>query len=946
VTHRPANRRILSAVSTSGDDPTLPGLAEGGLVLRADAPGARLARAAVLGAMFGAESETRVGRYIPRRRLGVGASGAVFLARDTALQRDVALKILTPHAYAPMDASSSRRYLREARAIARLAHPNVVEIFDVGVDEGRPYLAMELVDGGSLEDWLAEADRRPDEILDAFVQAARGLAAAHAVGIVHRDFKPANVLIGRDGRVRVADFGLANFFASNTEADGTPGARDTDDGGGGPLDLTKTGAIVGTPAYMAPEQHRGEKADALADQYGFCASLYFALHGQRPFEADSLPGLYHAKVNLQFVARTTKTQDHPIDAVLRRGLSAAREDRFASMGALIDAIDAVRRPRPRRRTRWMMGAVVVGVGAVWTLQARSGVGDCADQTHEIDDSWNAARRHALKLHLESLDPSLAARADAHLGRYIEDWKNTRRLVCESTVDGDADAGDAVDARMRCLRLARARFETTYDLLVDLDPEDEGGALELLSGLAPGSCELGDGTQLGPPRPADPKQAAATDRIRERVAALRPKLDTQRSGLSSPEFATLFDEAQRLDYAPLSAELYALRAKLHAASGDPASALGDYAQAYELAAAEGYDEIAFDAAVSSFRLSAVKLGKDTEADRWDGYAQSALARLGDPTFSRARYEDAAGVVALAREDFESAVAHGQLAVEAFAAAEPADPRAHASAMGNLGGSLRAAGRPRDAEPVTGEALQILEGQLGPDHRLAIVTRYTYAMLLVELGDVERAETLLDACLDSAHRTLPEGHPWLAAMENESGTLAAGRGDFAAAREHYARGLEAGRGVAGRQGAQYVAGIGGALAETLSVLGELDEAETILREALGAARTIYDEDHPQILLLRWRVGATLRQAGRTEEARTELTQCRTQAERTDQSDILALVEFDLAQLTYAEDPVAARALAHDARARWQAPAPISATRPLPDSNVSRTMQIDGWLAEHGA
>ncbi|HET6585768.1 MAG TPA: serine/threonine-protein kinase, partial [Nannocystaceae bacterium] len=209
--------------------------------------------------------------------IGAGAMGVVYRAHHLRLDRPVALKLQRT---ASLDHA---RLEREARAMAKLSHPHVVAVYDVGTWASDVYIAMEFVDGWSLRAWL-EATKRPWKVaLDTCMQAGRGLAAAHAAGIIHRDFKPDNVLVGMDGRVRVADFGIARGSAMPVRAEG-------EDGNALGPDLTATGGMPGTPAYMAPEQFGGV-ADAKSDVFSFCVVLYEALFGQRPFGGASLPEL-------------------------------------------------------------------------------------------------------------------------------------------------------------------------------------------------------------------------------------------------------------------------------------------------------------------------------------------------------------------------------------------------------------------------------------------------------------------------------------------------------------------------------------------------------------------------------------------------------------------------------------------------------------------------------
>lgn len=917
-------------VTDPSQEATVPGEGPPRVQLRVDAPGVRLARAAVLGAMFGDEPSERVGRYTPIRRLGAGASGVVYLARDTALQRDVALKLLATDDYEPLSAAGSRRYLHEARAIARLSHPNVVEIFDVGVQNGMPYLAMELVDGGALDDWLTEAPRSHAEIIHAFLQAAEGLAAAHGAGIVHRDFKPANVLIGRDGRVRVADFGLAGVVAGETDASGDSQVS------GDPLALTRTGAVLGTPAFMAPEQHRGEPADARADQYAFCASLWSALHGVRPFVADSIAGLYHAKIHARFEREGDVPTPTRWDAALRRGLSPAAVDRWPSMRALIGAL----RPRQRRTAFAVAGVGALALGLTGIALASAEPESCEAMAAEIDPSWDRARREALVRHLRSIQAEpLLSRAEPRLDAFVATWGDARRTVCESAV-GEAESSTSLDARMQCLRQARARLDATYELLVALEPNDVPDAADLVVALDPPHCAgEHEGDAGSRPRPSDPATARIVDDVRARRAALAPKIDTLRLRPQDPEIVALLQAAEDSGYGPVRAEMLVMRGRLHDATGEPAGALADHERAHGIAIEHGDAAIAFDAAVGAYRLTGGRIGTPESADRWGAYAEAALARLGSPPFQRARYDDARSAVVLARDDVAAAIEHAERAVDGFAALDPPQPRIHAAAMSNLSQALRRAERFDDALAVNRRAIAMLEREIGPEHRLTIATRYGLALTLLDQGDREEGKVLLEETLAAARRALPARHAWLAAMENEAGNLARRLGEMGEARDHYERALVASDGATGIARARLVLGITGSLAETMWAQGAPQIAVARLHEALAVGRAELDETDPEIMLNRWRLGSALRRAHRDAEARATLQRVLDDAS-ADTPDIVARVRFDLAQLE--GDPDRARTLAEQARAQWATDTPLSTARPYPEVAQLMIEQIDAWLA----
>jgi eukaryotic-like serine/threonine-protein kinase len=312
-----------------------------------------------------------VGRYVVVDTVGRGGMGEVYAAYDPQLDRKVALKLLHEQARAPRGAAGRAardRLLREAKVIARLSHPNVVVVHDAGEIDARVFLAMEFVDGQTLGAWLAAAPRGWRAIRDVFLAAGEGLAAAHEAGLVHRDFKPQNVMVARDGSVRVMDFGLARDVGAGAgeggEAAATP-AAEAAVAGGAPGALTRTGTLIGTPLYMAPEQFLARPTDARTDQFSFSIALYEALYGERPFRADSFAALADQVVagRLQEPAAKTRAPAF-LRKLLLRGLRADPAERYPSMRALLSAL----RHDPARRRRGL--AVGAAVAALARLRRR------------------------------------------------------------------------------------------------------------------------------------------------------------------------------------------------------------------------------------------------------------------------------------------------------------------------------------------------------------------------------------------------------------------------------------------------------------------------------------------------------------------------------------------------------------------------------------------------
>ncbi|TPV96093.1 MAG: serine/threonine protein kinase [Myxococcales bacterium FL481] len=336
---------------------------------------ARRAQAKVASALFGepdprAVPYARVDRYELDSRLGAGSMGVVYQAWDPQLERPVAIKVL--HSDVAADHKARRRLIREAKSLARLSHPNVIQVYDVGTDADRIFVAMELVDGVTLKQWLCDRVRTWTDVIEIMRDAGRGVAAAHRAGLVHRDLKPENILIGRDGRVRVLDFGLARASARppETEEVANTSERSGPQRRSGPrleTTLTETGTVVGTPLYMAPEQLLdGRAASPASDQYSYCLTLYEALYGQRAFAGTSLPSIV---ANMSQGHLRVPGHSHPVPVpvfrALRRGLDSDPNQRWRDLDELLTAIDAAiragRAPRTVPQAAWWVIAVALAV---------------------------------------------------------------------------------------------------------------------------------------------------------------------------------------------------------------------------------------------------------------------------------------------------------------------------------------------------------------------------------------------------------------------------------------------------------------------------------------------------------------------------------------------------------------------------------------------------------
>jgi predicted Ser/Thr protein kinase len=371
---------------------------------------------------------TMVGRYVIGETLGQGGMGVVYVARDPALEREVAIKVLRP-GFARANPDAAQRIAREAQAMARIAHPHVVSVFDVGTVDGQVFVAMERIHGKSLRAWLSAAPRTVAEILEVFIAAGRGLIAAHNAGVVHRDFKPDNVLVGDDGRTRVMDFGLA-YDPRAVELERSESGSET-----------TTRPIAGTPAYMAPEQHAGGSADPRTDQFSFAVSLYEALYGRRPFAGTSREQVADAVIRGHIEPAPPGTRvPASLRAIIVRALAVNPKDRYPTLTDLLAALGRDRGRGPRRVSRIaLVTLALVAVAFVSDSVLR-------DRTRAVTRTSFASAR-------VQLDRLLALRTDTFVAQSDSLYRLPALQEVVATHDlADFGLGAAEDDRARLQRI--------------------------------------------------------------------------------------------------------------------------------------------------------------------------------------------------------------------------------------------------------------------------------------------------------------------------------------------------------------------------------------------------------------------------------------------------------------------------------------------------------------
>jgi len=484
-------------------------------------------RAKVHGRLFGAPAQpVRIGRYDVTSYLGAGGMGVVYSGVDPELDRKVALKVLRSDT---LGDRARERLRREAKALARLSHPNVVHVYEVGASgdgQGKGmFVAMEFVEGGTLTDWLAESERSTAEILARFVDAGRGLAAAHDAGLIHRDFKPDNVLLDLQGNPKVVDFGLVLAKEDPAEvplASTRPDAPASASGSQPEVSLTVTGTLMGTPAYMAPEQHRGQTADARTDVFAFCVSLYEALFGDRPFGGDSYAALAQSVLDGELAPPPPGKRKVPraVRRVIMTGLSVDPADRPQSMRTLLDVLS---RPDARRRRLGVAAAGVVGAGAAIALSLPAATPDtdassgavCEAASTKLSGIWDDDTRAQIEAKFAEVDEPYAADAFASvaedLDRWSAEWSGVWGDACTDALGTDADDAEAGMRTMRCLDVRMTELSQLRDSFVDADATIVARAPDAVADLSsPFDC-------IGAPLPVEENEAPKEVELRHRLA---------------------------------------------------------------------------------------------------------------------------------------------------------------------------------------------------------------------------------------------------------------------------------------------------------------------------------------------------------------------------------------------------------------------------------------------
>jgi tetratricopeptide (TPR) repeat protein len=815
---------------------------------------------------------TRYGRYTLLEHLGAGGMGVVFAAYDPDLDRRVALKLLRG-GQDTARAEASERMLREAKALARLSHPHVVAVHDVGVVDGDVFIAMELVeDGVTLRRWL-ERPRPWREVLDGYRRAGEGLAAAHQAGIVHRDFKPDNVLMGKDGRVRVMDFGLAVTDAR--DAGVSPGADAIPAPDAGPDQrLTVAGTVMGTPVYMAPEQHMGMVEDGRSDQYAFCVSLYEGLYGHLPYRASSLDELVRSKQEGRILppALSARVPRWVHESVLR-GMAPRPEDRWPSMEALLDRLSR----DPRRARLWFGGVVAAAalagtLAALWPASHPDPAAVCRGGAERFARVWSPQRKAAIQEAFLTLEVAHAGPAWTRLAQaidaYGDEWIAVHTETCEATHVRGEQSAELLDLRMLCLAQRLDQVDALAGMLASPGDEILINAGSAVGSLAP-VRECADVRNLTSqaPLPADPEARANLARVSELVAASRALAVAGKINEARQRARSAVDLARVTGYEPASADALLQLADVHVTGGAHEQAVAELQKAVTAAEAGRAQYAKLRASLELARVNASFLQQPAEAERWLDYAQAISKLLGDVPGLRHRVSSIRARIAWLRDELGRAEALYREAIALASATEGERSAAVGELLTELGAALGLQGKIEEAILAYQSAREILEEALSPEHPHVARALQNLGNEYVNAGRLAEARPLLQRAIDIYSKASGAQHLGLAFAYDRLGMASRMEGDYAQAILHFDRALRVLDSSVGPAFPMYMSVLIDK-AHALLLEGRYAEALPLYQRQLESEEPSRGKSHPRIFPALVELADAEAMLGMTAEARAHL------------------------------------------------------------------------------
>jgi len=933
---------------------------------------------------------TSVHRYIILDCIGEGGMGVVHAAYDPSLDRRVALKFLALHG-ADRGDLHEQRLLREAQAMARLSHPNVAVVYEVGSFQGRLFLAMEFVDGVDLRRWLSRTPRSFLEILEIFRAAGRGLAAAHAARIIHRDFKPENVLVDRHDRPRVTDFGLSRAThepEDRPEPDAEHEATALTAPSHLSTPLTRTGGVLGTLSYMPPEQRAGGVADARSDQFSFCVALYESLYGEHPFKQST-----GEPASVQNAGRVAPAPAHSsvprwCRKALLRGLAPASEDRFPSMDALLVALS----PHPMSRRRQLAIAaslsVILAGATAYALSGGRSEGTPAPRcdlgVQGLAGVWDGARRSALRAAFEGSGARGADRTWKTFSSILDQragaWAAMHDQACAAThVDGSQSPA-VLDLRMECLARRRQEMKDLVDVYaekVDARSLDRSiTAADKLSTVS--ACADVANLRAVVPLPEDPAARARVQSLRQQLSRSLALYEAGRYEQGREYMESLKKQADALGYGPLAAEaghalarhlslvepaeaekvlfdaakqavkvhdrvleaeiLLTLQASYGRAGRVPESLVTARMAELAVERASGDDALRGRLALNTGSVEG-NAGNQEEALRQHRRAQELWKRSfgsGSPRFAKARQNTGTTLLNLGRTREALIELEGALAIQR--ASLRADHPDIANTLDSLGQAYINLGLLRKARDTALSALATRRQELGPESPLTTYSLEQAANAEARLGNYARAFSLYESLLAIQKRVLDPHDVFLANTYLSMGDAQRRAGDAVKAE----RTLRAAIDHAARVGAPEHVTVGHALAS----LGQLHngrrrhaQALRECRKALAILSGTVGQDSSYLLETRECLGEALIAAGNTDAARKELERALTPGhEQNTGPQWTAGARFQLARALWAKP-------GERQRARELARATVSSLAAAEGDNRKIMERIEAWLEAHG-
>jgi serine/threonine protein kinase len=686
-----------------------------------------------------------IGPYLVQELLAEGGMGVLYVAVHSELNRKVALKVIRPDVLGEATGTAGQlRLLREAQAMAKLSHPNVVTVFDAGTAGEKVFIAMELVEGLTLRRWLEERPRTWRETLAVFQQAGEGLAAAHRAGLMHRDFKPDNVLVSPDGRARVTDFGLAR--AMNAPAERATPVAQPPDSALTSTPMTLAGSVMGTPGYMAPEQARGETADARSDQFSFFAALWQGLYGELPGASALEPPPRSPRVPGR------------VHRVLVRGLSFAPDARFPTLDDALGALERAAQS-PLRRARVPLAAlgaalalagVVVGIAQARRPALPAG---CDAPQHSLTGAWDDAARAAVRASfLKTGDPGAPPMADSAvqaLDAYARAWSDQHAALCEQSRLRPLDEQPL--SSLACLSRQRTELKALADVLADADGDVVRSAAKAAGSLpAPARCRDPRALASMPKLPSNPQQRAEVEALRFKIAAAKALVVAGKPKQALASLELVFPTVQKLGYPPLEAEAGTGMGVALTAAGDHVKAEAFYAAAEKSAEISGDDLLAARAACGAAFTVGYRLGRLPEGRGWIERARVDLQRAGGDPETEARVENAEAALALRQGNDAEAAVHSERAWHLDESALGPEHPTTQMDLANVAVAYQRQCRNAEALPLLLRSIEARERSLGRDSTALINPHVTAANLFLLSGRFDEAEQHLDRAEEIARR----------------------------------------------------------------------------------------------------------------------------------------------------------------------------------------------------